>query len=317
MKIGNIECYGVIYKITNLVNNKCYIGQTTVGFNKRYSAIGKGIERVYNYHERAKQYEGKYNDYLLKSIKKYGFNCWEIIKIYDIAFSKEELDIKEIMYIKQFDCINNGYNHVEGGKNGKLSEETKRKIGENTKRMWENMTEEKINEMKEKIGKSNRERFKNKENHPFYGKHHSEETKQKMSEVKKGKNNANSKMVICLTTKETFYCANEASECYNITSSAVQACCTGICRTGGRLEDGTPLVWRYYEDYLNMSEEEIQQIIENVRIPKTGDNSPKARSVICITTGKIFLSVKSAGDYYNVCRSNIGQCCKGRVNNPS
>lgn len=36
MKIGNLEVYGVIYKITNKVNNKVYIGQTVLGFKKRY-----------------------------------------------------------------------------------------------------------------------------------------------------------------------------------------------------------------------------------------------------------------------------------------
>lgn len=35
MKIGNIEVYGVIYKITNTINNKVYIGQTINGFKKK------------------------------------------------------------------------------------------------------------------------------------------------------------------------------------------------------------------------------------------------------------------------------------------
>ncbi len=39
MMLGNILIYGVIYKITNLVNGKIYIGQTIQGFKKRYSFI--------------------------------------------------------------------------------------------------------------------------------------------------------------------------------------------------------------------------------------------------------------------------------------
>ena len=35
-----------IYKITNLVNGKCYIGQTITSFNERYNFEGEGIERV-------------------------------------------------------------------------------------------------------------------------------------------------------------------------------------------------------------------------------------------------------------------------------
>ena len=36
MKIGNVEIYGIIYKIKNQINGKIYIGQTIHGFNRRY-----------------------------------------------------------------------------------------------------------------------------------------------------------------------------------------------------------------------------------------------------------------------------------------
>ena len=41
----------IVYKITNKVNNKVYIGITSRknGFKGRYSSKGKGIERVYNF----------------------------------------------------------------------------------------------------------------------------------------------------------------------------------------------------------------------------------------------------------------------------
>ena len=52
MEIVNLEVYGVIYKIKNLINKKVYIGQTTQkgGFNSRYKYNGEGIERVYNHY---------------------------------------------------------------------------------------------------------------------------------------------------------------------------------------------------------------------------------------------------------------------------
>lgn len=145
MKIGNIEVYGIIYKVTNKVNNKVYIGQTIVGFNKRYNYHGRGIERIYNYCISYKKYGKQYNTYLLKSIEKYGFEAFEVIEIFDIAFSKEELDIKEKHYIKQFNCIDNGYNFNDGGGNGSPTEETRKKlseahkgkvISEETKQIW-------------------------------------------------------------------------------------------------------------------------------------------------------------------------------------
>ena len=69
--------YGVIYKITNVVNGKVYIGQTTRDFNNRYCAKGKGIERVYNYHKRLKKVDIKgFNRHLCDSISKYVFNIF-------------------------------------------------------------------------------------------------------------------------------------------------------------------------------------------------------------------------------------------------
>ena len=117
MKIGNLECYGIIYKIENTVNHKVYIGQTTRGFNERYCAEGKGIERVYNYHKQRKKYLQPYNEHLLNSIEKYGFKAFKVDEMFDIAFSEKELNKLEYMYIKIYNLTNNkyGYNNKDGG----------------------------------------------------------------------------------------------------------------------------------------------------------------------------------------------------------
>ena len=41
-------------------------------------------------------------------------------------------------------------------------------------------------------------------------------------------------------------------------------------------------------------------------------NNPGAKTVICITTGKIFFTAKEAGKYYNVNNSHIIKCCKNK-----
>lgn len=115
MKIGNLEVYGVIYKITNKVNGKVYIGQTTRGFNKRYPCKGEGITRVYKFHKTAKDSNLHYNDHLLQAIEKYGKKSFDVNKMFDVANTKEELDKKEIYWIEYFDSYRNGYNNNLGG----------------------------------------------------------------------------------------------------------------------------------------------------------------------------------------------------------
>ena len=73
----------------------------------------------------------------------------------------------------------------------------------------------------------------------------------------KGIDNVYSKKVICVTTDKVFDCIREASDYYNMPTNrnAISGCCMGKHKYTGKLEDGTPLVWMYYEDYLNRKDE--------------------------------------------------------------
>ena len=182
------EIYGIIYIIRNKINNKLYIGQTAEerGFYGRYGFSGVGIERVYKYHLSNKKLNKTHNKHLLNSIKKYGFDAFEVDEEFDIAYSKEELDKLEDLYIKVYNTVNKdyGYNNKYGGANGKHIEETKQRLrdmnlGENNPMYWKHWTEEKKNARTEAIKG---------ENNPFYGKRHTQESKNKMSESHSGKN---------------------------------------------------------------------------------------------------------------------------------
>lgn len=119
------KIYGVIYKITNLVNNKVYIGQTTRNFNMRYSASGKGIERVYGYLRGCEKYGDSHNVHLLRSIRRYGLNNFKVEECIDIAYSQEELDEKEKYWINHYNACdpNFGYNSRLGGIEGKIGKD--------------------------------------------------------------------------------------------------------------------------------------------------------------------------------------------------
>ena len=107
--------YGIVYKITNIINNKVYIGVTTRRFVDRYCSKGTGIERVFGYHQARKDCGNCYNKHLHSSIKKYGFESFVVKEVFDIAKNKEELAQKEKYYIDFYDSLENGYNATGGG----------------------------------------------------------------------------------------------------------------------------------------------------------------------------------------------------------
>lgn len=105
-----------IYKITNLINGKSYIGQS-VNIHKRFIA-----HKSVAFNPNSKNY----NYPLYRSIRKYGLDnfSFEIIEECKI----EELDDKEIYYISKYQTHGpNGYNLDDGGSSAlhyiKLSDE--------------------------------------------------------------------------------------------------------------------------------------------------------------------------------------------------
>jgi len=93
----------IIYKITNLVNNKIYIGQTRNSLNSRWSC-----------HIRDSKYASTGID---SAIRKYGKENFKVEVLDDTASSLEELNNLEIYYIKLYNSTNNkiGYNQTTGG----------------------------------------------------------------------------------------------------------------------------------------------------------------------------------------------------------
>ena len=92
-----------IYIIKNLVNNKIYVGQTTMKFIKRF------------WHHRWMLANNKHdNEHLQKAWNKYGSNNFEFSVVY-VRQNNECLNSKEIEYIKQYNSIKNGYNIQSGG----------------------------------------------------------------------------------------------------------------------------------------------------------------------------------------------------------
>ena len=88
-----------IYKITNKINGHSYIGQSI------------DITTRWRHHRNYPSKDSNYPLYL--AFVKYGIDnfIFEVLE----ECSVDELDTKEIEYIKLFNTYNNGYNQTEGG----------------------------------------------------------------------------------------------------------------------------------------------------------------------------------------------------------
>ena len=174
-----------IYKITNAVDGKFYIGSSC------------NITKRLCFHRSQLIRDKHFNRHLQRAWNKYGAQ----------AFTFETVllcDIETKLYFEQvfIDVLCPAYNFAKGAlatmQGYKHTEETRRKVSEglkgNTNFVGHKHTEETIRKMSEaKKGKPLSEEHKRNisearkgEKHPFYGKNHTDETKRKMSEAKKG-----------------------------------------------------------------------------------------------------------------------------------
>ena len=171
---------GYIYKITNLKNKKVYIGQhkklnnSLTELDKSYWASGIKINNALNKYG--------YENFIREIL------CW--------CDSQEELNTKEIFYIKEYNSTddNIGYNIVEGGCAGNLvegysEEELKahyNKISKGNIKAWEDST---IRNKYIKSFSKRGEDWKNKISKSLTGRKGTpmkEETKQKLREINLG-----------------------------------------------------------------------------------------------------------------------------------
>ena len=160
---------GIIYIAKNKINNKCYIGQTTRSLSKRKQEH-ETKALIYSAFEMA--------------IQKYGKENFEW-KVIDGADDQNILNMLERLYIFRYESsvCDWGYNIREGGSNGKLSKETRKRMSESQKK------KEFTEEHRKNLSKSNARNMLGKtgNKNPFYGKQHPNKLMKQISKSYWGK----------------------------------------------------------------------------------------------------------------------------------
>lgn len=150
-----------IYKVTNLINGKIYIGQTHYD-NEKYLGSGNKIKRA---------------------VLKYGFENFKREYI-DTADTQDELDKKEIFWIKELNSQDPtiGYNIADGGWNClTMNDEIKEKLSLTWRKKYEG------GYINNRIGTTMSDEVKKRISEGNKGKKISEENKRKLSEFHRGK----------------------------------------------------------------------------------------------------------------------------------
>ena len=247
-----------IYKIVNNINEKVYIGQS-INIKARWK---DHINTLNRNDSRCTLLQRAWNKY---GQENFSFEILELC-------SEDMLDEIEIKYIDLYDSCNKGYNIESGGnKNKCLSDETKQKIRE--------VHIGKIipDDVRQKMSKS-----RTGKNNGMYGKHHSDESKRKISAAKKGmpghtqtdyqkerarianlgkvvseetRNkisqankgnipyNRNPRSVYCIELNKIFENVSSAGKELDIRSSNIIACCEHTRKTCGGYQ------WMYADTY--------------------------------------------------------------------
>lgn len=175
---------------------------------------------------------------------------------------------------------------------------------------------EEFEEVRKVYGEMCKERYAGK-NNPMYGKHHSEEARNKMSKnhgkkfgednhffgkkhtietrKKMSENNILKKKVICVETGKIFDSLTKAEDYIGISRTAISRCCSGKQITCGGYH------WCFLDDYN-----------PDTYIAPIPQKRNDTKSVVCMETKIVYQSINDAERETGICATNIGRVCKGK-----
>lgn len=216
----------IIYKITNLINGRVYIGQTVTSLARRWSQ-----------HSTSKKNSPMYN-----AFRKYGAENFAIETICT-ALSPEHLNELEQYFIKEYNSlIPNGYNLTSGGDSAFTRSEHTKKLQSKAMKghSVSQETRDKIaatltGRVGNRLGASHTEETKKLISEKQKGRKLSAETRAKQSAAHSGAKAYNSKKVLCVENGVVYSSTGEAARQLGLTQSSISAVCLGKRKSTGQL----------------------------------------------------------------------------------
>lgn len=292
----------IIYAISNTVNSKKYIGQTT-----------RTIEERWSKHKSASTHCSA----LHSAMHKYGVEKFRIEQI-DTANNQEELDAKEKYYIEFYNTIApNGYNLTSGGEHPNHNESSIRKISESRRgeKHWaygKTMPlETRIKISNANKGKKRSEEFKQKLRVANIGKKLSKDQIEKLrlshlgkplsEEHKRKIGAANKGRTISAETRHKISLANTGKVHSGESRRKIRE-----SKLGQKLSDEVKQKISAAQKGKTRSEETKRKIAEG----RLGEKHHNARKVECVETGVIYNCLKLAESETKIKSTNIVRSCK-------
>ena len=267
---------GYIYKTTNLINNKIYIGKhMSEKVSKTYKGSGKILKQAF---------------------KKYGKENF-LCEVIATANTEDELNNLEAYWIEQYNSRDPeiGYNIVAGGlgtSGYKHTEEAKQKMSK--AKTGRRLTEE----WKRHVSEANRGKFVSEETREKLrqaniGKKRTEDTRKKLKEAHK-RNPRNFTDDYRRKLRESRATAIESGR-WSISEEGMER----LRESGSRPK----------------SEEHRQHLSEARKKNKsaTGAKNPRAKKVYCIETDTVYSWAGEAAEALNLSVHSIRQCCQGKM----
>ena len=271
----------IIYTITHIASEKCYVGLTTGRASKRWldhiACIAGDGENS--------------STRLTRCMKKYGVTAFSF-EVLDSAKTRDELARKEVFWIAQLRTLSpNGLNLTSGGDLGAVySEETRRKIGAAHK--GKTLSPEVRAKISDSLkGKKLSAETIAKRTASVLGQKRSEETKARISAGNKGK-----------------VCSSEARERISLAKRGVKQDPAVVEKRAaplrGRKHPADAVAHR--AALLRGQKRTYEQCVNNARAKMKG-------KVVSCSNGKIYGSVFEAAADTGVGRSSINNACAGTV----